>query len=49
MTAEISGGSERARFYTNINLYNTGSLVKLGNAKMTVQLVLVYVVTLMSI
>lgn len=33
VTAEISGGSEKARFYTNINLYNIGSLVKVGNAK----------------
>ena len=33
VTAEISGGSEKARFYTNINLYNTGSLIKVGNAK----------------
>lgn len=32
VTAEISGGSERARFYTNINLYNIGSLVKFGEA-----------------
>lgn len=32
-TAEISGGSERARFYTNINLYNIGSLLKVGEAK----------------
>lgn len=33
VTAEISGGSDRARFYTNINLYNIGSLVKVGDAK----------------
>lgn len=33
VTAEISGGSEKARFYTNINLYNVGSLVKVGEAK----------------
>ena len=32
VTAEISGGSERARFYTNINFYNIGSLVKFGEA-----------------
>lgn len=32
VTAEISGGSERAKFYTNINLYNIGSLVKFGEA-----------------
>lgn len=32
VTAEISGGSEKARFYTNINLYNTGSLLKYGEA-----------------
>lgn len=32
-TAEISGGSEKARFYTNINLYNIGSLLKVGEAK----------------
>lgn len=31
--AEISGGSERAHFYTNINLYNIGSLIKIGEAK----------------
>ena len=31
-TAEISGGSEKARFYTNINLYNVGSLLKYGEA-----------------
>lgn len=33
VTAEISGGSTKARFYTNINLYNIGSLVKVGEAK----------------
>lgn len=33
VTAEISGGSEKARFYTNVNLYNIGSLVKVGEAK----------------
>lgn len=33
VTAEISGGSDKARFYTNINLYNIGSLVKVGDAK----------------
>lgn len=33
MTAEISGGSEKARFYTNVNLYNIGSLVKVGEAQ----------------
>lgn len=32
VTAEISGGSEKARFYTNINLYNVGSLLKYGEA-----------------
>lgn len=32
VTAEISGGSEKARFYTNINLYNVGSLLKYGDA-----------------
>lgn len=32
VTAEISGGSEKARFYTNINLYNIGSLLKYGEA-----------------
>lgn len=31
-TAEISGGSEKARFYTNVNLYNVGSLLKYGEA-----------------
>ena len=31
-TAEISGGSDKARFYTNINLYNIGSLLKYGEA-----------------
>lgn len=33
VTAEISGGSDRARFYTNINLYNIGTLQKIGEAK----------------
>lgn len=33
VTAEISGGSEKARFYTNANLYNIGSLVKVGEAQ----------------
>jgi TonB-dependent SusC/RagA subfamily outer membrane receptor len=33
VTAEISGGSEKARFYTNVNLYNIGSLVKVGEAQ----------------
>lgn len=33
VTAEISGGSDRARFYTNINLYNIGSLLKVGEAE----------------
>lgn len=32
VTAEISGGSEKARFYTNVNLYNVGSLLKYGEA-----------------
>ena len=32
VTAEISGGSERARFYTNINYYNIGSLLNYGEA-----------------
>lgn len=32
VTAEISGGSEKARFYTNINLYNIGSLLKVGES-----------------
>lgn len=32
-TAEISGGSERAQFYTNINIYNIGSLLNYGEAK----------------
>jgi TonB-linked SusC/RagA family outer membrane protein len=31
-TAEISGGSEKAQFYTNINLYNSGTLLKYGEA-----------------
>ncbi len=31
-TAEISGGTERARFYTNVNIYNLGSLLKYGDA-----------------
>lgn len=33
VTAEISGGTEKARFYTNVNLYNTQSLLKYGDAK----------------
>lgn len=32
VTAEISGGSERTRFYTNVNLYNVGSLLNYGEA-----------------
>ncbi len=31
-TAEITGGTERARFYANVNLYNIGSLLKYGDA-----------------
>lgn len=30
---EVTGGSEKAQFYTNINLYNEGSLLKYGDAK----------------
>ena len=32
-TAEISGGNERARFYTNIGYTSTGSLLNFGAAK----------------
>lgn len=32
-TVEISGGNERARFYTNINYYRLGSFLKYGEAK----------------
>lgn len=32
VTAEISGGSERASFYTNISYYNIGSLLNYGEA-----------------
>ncbi len=32
-TAEISGGTERARFYANVNIYNIGSLLKYGDSK----------------
>ncbi len=31
-TAEISGGTEKARFYANVNFYNIGSLLKYGDA-----------------
>lgn len=31
--AEITGGSERARFYTSTGFYNQGSLLKLANSK----------------
>lgn len=32
-TMEISGGNERARFYTNINYYRLGDYLKYGEAK----------------
>lgn len=32
-TMEISGGNERARFYTNINYYRVGDYLKYGEAK----------------
>lgn len=32
-TAEISGGNERARFYTNVNYYRQGDYLKFGEAK----------------
>ncbi|MCR5696745.1 MAG: SusC/RagA family TonB-linked outer membrane protein [Marinilabiliaceae bacterium] len=32
-TAEIDGGNERARYYTNISFYNVGSHFKVGEAK----------------
>ncbi len=32
-TVEISGGGEKARYYTNVNFYNIGSLLKFGNAQ----------------
>lgn len=32
-TAEISGGNERARYYTNINYYTGGSFLDFGQAK----------------
>lgn len=33
VTAEISGGNRRARFYTNIGFNNTGDMFKFGEAK----------------
>lgn len=33
VTAEMSGGNQRARFYTNISFYNTGDVFKFGEAK----------------
>lgn len=32
VTAEVSGGNEKAQFYTNINFYDIGSLLKYGDA-----------------
>ncbi len=32
-TLEISGGNERARFYTNVNYYRLGDYLKFGEAK----------------
>ena len=32
-TAEISGGGERAHFYSNINYYRSGDYFKFGEAK----------------
>ena len=31
--AEVTGGNERARFYTTVGYYNESSLLKVGNAK----------------
>jgi TonB-linked SusC/RagA family outer membrane protein len=31
--AEISGGNDRSRFYTTVGYYNSGSILKVGNAK----------------
>jgi len=33
VTAEISGGNERARYYTNINYYTAGSMLNFGEGK----------------
>ncbi len=33
MTAEISGGNDRAQFYTNISYYNQGDYFKMGQAE----------------
>ena len=33
VTAEISGGNERARYYTNISYYNVGDVLKFGEAE----------------
>lgn len=33
ITAEISGGNERARYYTNINYYTTGTMLNFGEGK----------------
>jgi len=33
LTTEISGGNERARYYTNVGLWSAGSLLNFGEAK----------------
>ncbi len=33
VSAEISGGNQRARFYTNVGFYNIGDVFKFGEAK----------------
>lgn len=33
VTAEITGGGERSRFYTTFGYYNTGTILNVGNAK----------------
>jgi len=33
LTAEYSGGNDKARFYVNVGNYNTNSLIKFGNGK----------------
>ncbi|GAA4917851.1 SusC/RagA family TonB-linked outer membrane protein [Mucilaginibacter defluvii] len=35
LTTEISGGNERARYYTNVGFWSTGSLLDFGMAKNT--------------
>lgn len=35
VTAEISGGNDRARFYSNVSYYNMGDMLNFGEAKNT--------------